>query len=122
MEFISRRTPPAVGGRCPVTEQNVLRFGRDDVLWELTRDEFLGARKWQSLRKISFSISFWFPVAFECFKVPVRGFGMIFPVTRIGTASRISFRDDWHYLKANRSHFGFLKGQPELQRESTSVI
>jgi hypothetical protein len=45
-----------------------------------------------------------------------------FSATRVGTAGRIAFRDDCHYLEANRSHFGLLKGQPELQREFTSVM
>jgi hypothetical protein len=89
MEFISRPTPSsasAVGRRCLVTGRNVVGFGRDDVWWELPCDDFVGARKWQSLRKVSLSISFWFPVAFECFTVPVQVLGMIFSATRVRTA------------------------------------
>jgi hypothetical protein len=45
-----------------------------------------------------------------------------FSATRVGTAGRIAFRDRWNYLKANRSYFDLLKGQPELHSEFTSVM
>jgi hypothetical protein len=65
---------------------NILRSGRDDSLWELVRDDVHGARKRQSLREVSFSISFWFLVAFERFTVPVRVLWMICSTTRLGAA------------------------------------
>jgi hypothetical protein len=89
MEFISRPTPSsasAAGGRRLVMDRNIVRFERDDVFWELARDDFLGTRKRQSLREVSFSISFWFSVAFERFTVPVRVLGMISSTTRVGAA------------------------------------
>jgi hypothetical protein len=89
MEFISRPTPSssyAAGGRRLGTELNVVRFVRDDVLCELARDDFLGARKRQSLLEVSLSISSWFPVTFECYAVPVLVLGMIFSATSVGAA------------------------------------
>jgi hypothetical protein len=69
-----------------VTGRNVVRFGRDDVLWELARHDCLGARKQQSLSEVSLSISSWFSIAFECFPVPVRVLGMISSASRVGAA------------------------------------
>jgi hypothetical protein len=89
MEFISRPTPSsssAAGGRRLVTEMNVVRFVRDDVLCELARNDFLGARKRQSLPEVSLSISSWFSVAFAWFAVPVLVLRMIFSATRVGAA------------------------------------